>query len=158
MRTTLSLMGRMMFGGYFVYNAINHFQNRQMMAGYAASKGVPAESAEAAVVGSGALLLVGGLSVASGVKPRTGLAAIVSFLIPVSLQMHRFWTVDDPAQRTAEQVNFLKNMALVGAALALLGVKEPWRFSLPIGRERDAGTTRVSYPRFTERTLRALPA
>ena len=40
------------------------------MSGYAASKGVPA--AELAVLGSGAMVALGGLSLLLGVKPKMG--------------------------------------------------------------------------------------
>jgi putative oxidoreductase len=35
------LIGRLLFGGYFLYNGINHLRNREQMAPYAESKGVP---------------------------------------------------------------------------------------------------------------------
>ena len=35
------------------------------------------------------------------------------FLLPTSVLIHNFWTVQDPQARTSEQVNFLKNLALV---------------------------------------------
>ncbi len=31
-------------------------------------------------------------------------------------------------------INFSKNMALLGGALALMGVEEPWPASVPVGR------------------------
>jgi hypothetical protein len=40
--------------------------------------------------------------------------------------MHDFWGIEDPNQRVNEMVNFTKNMALLGAALALMGVEETW--------------------------------
>src|SRR4051812_18056540 len=85
----LFMLGRTIFGGFFLYNGINHFQHLDQMAPYAAAKGVPAP--DRAVQTSGALLLAGGLGVLTGLKPRLGLAAIIGFLVPVSLQMHRFW-------------------------------------------------------------------
>src|SRR4029077_5535617 len=94
------VLGRAIFGGYFVYSGLHHFREQQQMSGYAASKGVP--KAELAVPATGALLLAGGLSGSAGVKPREGLAALVAFLVPVTLQMHRFWEVDDPGQRMNE--------------------------------------------------------
>jgi putative oxidoreductase len=151
---TLSVLGRAIFGGYFIYNGINHFKNRKAMAAYAAAKGTPA--AEAAVLGSGALLLAGGASVITGLKPREGLAALVAFLVPVSLQMHRFWEASDPTERQSETVNFTKNMALAGAALALMDMPTPWRAS--IGRRAQPGDGRdhKTYPQLTPGTLRAL--
>ena len=46
--------------------------------------------------------------------------------------MHDFWNIEDPAQRQNEMINFSKNMALMGGALALMGVDEPWPASVPV--------------------------
>ena len=148
----LFLLGRAIFGGFFLWNGLHHFLDEESMSHYAASKGVAAP--DAAVPASGALILAGGASVIAGVQPRLGLAAIVAFLIPVSLQMHRFWEIDEPAQRMAEMTHFMKNMALAGAALALMQVDEPWPLSVDEAR-RDG---EEMYVRLGGRDLRALPA
>jgi uncharacterized membrane protein YphA (DoxX/SURF4 family) len=155
---TLFIIGRVIFGGYFIYNGVNHFMQRAAMSGYAAAKGTPAP--DAAVMGSGALLLAGGSSVITGIKPREGLAALVAFLVPVSLQMHRFWDETDGAVRQAEMINFTKNMALAGAALAMMERSTPWPLALE-GWQGTAGggswrRSRTSYPELTPGTLRAL--
>jgi uncharacterized membrane protein YphA (DoxX/SURF4 family) len=147
----LHVLGRTIFGGYFLYNGLNHFKHREMMSQYAAFKGVA--NPDAAVEVSGALLLAGGLSVLAGVKPRQGLAAIIAFLIPVSLRMHRYWEVEDPQQRLAEMVNFTKNMALVGAALTMMQIREPWPASVDSARREEE-----MYVRLGGRDLRTLPA
>ena len=128
------LLGRMIFGGFFLYNGIHHFRERKMMAQYTQSKGVPAALSEIAVVGTGAALVVGGASILSGVKPKWGALAILGFLGGVSPIMHDFWRHEDPQQRQAELINFSKNMAMAGAALALMGVEEPWEASVPIAQ------------------------
>ena len=148
----LFVLGRAMFGGYFAWSGLNHFLNQQAMSQYAAAKGVKA--VETAVPASGAMILAGGVSVMAGIKPRQGLALIVGFLVPVSLQMHRFWEVEDPSQRMIEMINFTKNMALVGAALALMEIDEPWPASVDALRSRDE----EMYVRLGGRDLRALPA
>ena len=90
-------------------SGINHFKNLGMMGGYAKSKGVPA--ARLVVPGTGVILILGGLSVI------LGLLLLVLFLVPTSVLMHDYWTVEDPHARAAEQVNFMKNLALMyGAA------------------------------------------
>jgi putative oxidoreductase len=127
------LIGRAVLGGYFIYNGINHFKNRKMMAQYAGSKHVPAP--HVAVPGTGVLLLFGGTSLLLGLKPRWGTLAIIAFLAGVSPMMHDFWKQEDPNQRMAEMVNFTKNMALLGAALTLAGV-ERWPLSLAAGGEK----------------------
>ena len=149
----LFVLGRAIYGGYFAWSGLNHFLNRQTMSHYAEAKGVPAP--ETAVPGSGALILAGGLSVALGLKPRQGLALIVGFLVPVSLKMHRFWEIEDPNQRMSEMINFSKNMALAGAALALMEIEEPWPVSIDAARSRD---DEEMYVRLGGRDLRALPA
>ena len=88
------LIGRLVFGGYFLYAGINHFKQRKPLAQYAGSKNVPMP--EAAVTVSGALLTLGGASILLGVKPKVGAAAIVGFLAGVSPVMHDFWRVEIP--------------------------------------------------------------
>lgn len=130
------LLGRIVFGGYFLYNGINHFLSLEMMTGYAASKGVPAP--QLAVIFSGLLLIFGGASVLLGLWPRLGLTAIAVFLIGVTPMMHNFWAV--PAeQRMAEMINFTKNFALLGGTLMMYAIPWPWVLSLD---RRTPGTVR----------------
>jgi uncharacterized membrane protein YphA (DoxX/SURF4 family) len=121
------LIGRLLFGGFFVYSGINHLRNHQHMAPYAESKGVP--KPEAAIMLSGIPLIVGGASLLLGVKPKYGAIAILGFLAGVSPIMHDFWRNEDPNERQANMINFMKNAALAGGALALMGVEEPWEAS-----------------------------
>jgi putative oxidoreductase len=124
LETAALMAGRLIFGGYFMYNGINHFLNRKMLADYARMKGTPA--ADVAVVASGALILAGGLSILTGARPKIGSALIASFLIGVSPRMHAFWKEQDPHQRMQEMVNFSKNMALIGASFLAAARPEPW--------------------------------
>ena len=125
--TAILALGRAVFGGYFLYNGVNHFMNRGMMTEYARSKGVPA--ADVAVPATGALLALGGLSVLTGVQPKAGASMIATFLLGVSPMMHDFWRINDQQQRMGEFVNFTKNMALVGAACLAAAIPEPWPMS-----------------------------
>jgi putative oxidoreductase len=122
------LVGRVLFGGLFVYNGLNHFRNRAAMTGYAAYKGVPAPAL--AIVGSGAWLLVSGLSIVLGIRPYGGAVMAAVFLLAVTPVMHNYWTVTDETQRLGEFINFTKNMALLGAALMMLAIPAPWPYSL----------------------------
>ena len=128
---TVLLLGRLIFGGYFVMSGIAHFRNRKAMAQYAAAKGAPASTL--AVLATGALLAAGGLSVITGILPILGLAALAVFLVGVTPVMHAFWTIQDPMMRMAETVNFTKNVALLGAVFALMALPRPWQWSLPLG-------------------------
>jgi putative oxidoreductase len=128
----LFLLGRLVFGGFFLYSGLNHFQQRKPMAQYASAKNVPLP--ELAVTSSGALLLAGGASVLLGIKPKWGTLAIVTFLAGVSPIMHDFWRSEDPERRQNDMIHFMKNMAMLGAAMAFMGMEEPWPVSVPIGQ------------------------
>jgi uncharacterized membrane protein YphA (DoxX/SURF4 family) len=124
----LFLIGRIVVGGFYLFNALNHFSRTDMMAGYAGSKGVPAPRAMVQL--TGLMLLVGGLSLLLGVYPRLGVALVVIFLVVVAFWMHNFWAVQDPMQKMGEMVNFTKNLALAGSALMFLAIPEPWPLSV----------------------------
>jgi len=122
------LIGRIIVGLYYISSGVRHFTSLKANAGYAKSKGVPAP--ELAVAGSGALLVIGGLSLLLGYQPVIGVAAVALFMLGVSPMMHNFWAVNDPMQRMHEMINFTKNMALLGSALMFLAIPQPWAFSL----------------------------
>src|SRR5438034_3388925 len=66
----LFLAGRVLYGGFFLLAGIDHYRHVQMMTPYAAAKGIPAP--RLAVLGSGSLIILGGLSVLLGVRPTWG--------------------------------------------------------------------------------------
>lgn len=122
------LLGRLLFGGYFISAGINHFRQTHQLAQYAGSKNIP--KPDLAVKATGAVLIAGGTSILLGIKPKLGTMAIIGFLAGVSPVMHDFWKQEQPEQRMNDMVNFTKNLALAGAAMALMGVEEPWPASL----------------------------
>lgn len=124
------LLGRLLFGGYFIMSGINHFKKTNQLSQYAASKKVP--KPDLMVQASGAVLLIGGTSILLGIKPKLGTAAVIGFLAGVSPIMHDFWKAEQPEQRMNDMINFTKNMALAGGAIALMGVEEPWPASVPV--------------------------
>lgn len=124
----LFLIGRILYGGYFVMNGVNHFKKRQIMVEYAKSKGV--SNPDLVVKGSGLLILLGGLGIMTGAFVEWAVLFLVLFLIFVSFKMHNFWVVQDLNMKMVEMINFTKNIALLGAALAMLGTPTPWPYSL----------------------------
>lgn len=124
----LFLIGRILYGGFFVMNGMNHFTKMGMMKGYAASKGVPVPALT--VPFTGLLLLFGGAGVLLGVSVQWALLAVIIFLVPVTFIMHKFWAVTDPMMKMGEMVNFTKNMALLGATLMMFAISSPWIYSI----------------------------
>ncbi len=111
-------IGRILFGGYFFMMGINHFMKHEMMKNYAESKGI--NNSSLMIYASGLLIILGGLGVIVGAYIPQSLVLIIIFLIPVSIKMHAFWKESDDASKMIEMQNFLKNTALVGAALMLI--------------------------------------
>jgi len=107
-------------GLLFLASAVGHLTRIRMMAGYAASRGVPA--AVPATIGSGLLILGGGLSVLLGIWADLGALLLVVFLVSTAVLMHAFWKESDAQARQMEMVQFQKDLALAGAALMLLAL------------------------------------
>jgi putative oxidoreductase len=124
------LLSRVILGFYFLFNSFNHFRNLNSLAGWVQSKNVPAPKLMVAL--TGILLLIGGLSILLGVYVEVGITALTLFFLPVTFVMHDFWRETDPQMKMMQMVNFMKNLALWAAILALLFVPQPWPFSLSL--------------------------
>src|SRR5882672_3454235 len=111
----LYLVGRILFALIFVTAAPRHFTQEGIQ--HAADLGVPL--AGLAVPLSGVMALAGGLSVALGYKTKWGAWLLVAFLVPVTLGMHAFWKLQDPAMIHIQQAMFAKNLSMLGAAVLL---------------------------------------
>jgi putative oxidoreductase len=122
------LIGRIIAGGFFLMNGVNHFAKLNVMAGYAKSKGTFAPALS--VGGTGVILLLGGASLLLGYHPTIGAALLVVFLLGVSFSIHNFWTIQEPQAKTMEMVNFMKNMGLLGLVLMTVAIPRPWPMSL----------------------------
>jgi uncharacterized membrane protein YphA (DoxX/SURF4 family) len=125
------LIGRIIFGGYWLMAALNHLKNLGQMSDYAKAKGTPLP--KLAVAGTGVLLVAGGLSMLLGVYAPIGIVLLIVFLLGVSVQMHSFWKEDDAQMKQIDMINFTKNMALIGALLMFLLLPRPWPMTLGIG-------------------------
>ncbi|MDE2030960.1 MAG: DoxX family protein [Patescibacteria group bacterium] len=111
-------LGYIIFGAYFVYSGLNHFMNEKMLTGYAKSKGIP--SPRLAVLLTGAMMIFGGLGFLFQMYTQQAAMLLVIFLVPTTFAMHSFWKITDPTHKMGEMVNFMKNLALIGALLMFL--------------------------------------
>ena len=111
----LVLAGRVLYSAIFIMGSPGHFT--QQYVGYAAQQGVPA--ARVLVPLSGLIALAGGLSVLLGYRAKVGAWLLVVFLVPVTLAIHNFWAVRDPMAAQIQQVMFMKNLSMLGAALLI---------------------------------------
>ena len=111
------ILGKVLFGGYFIRGGYGHFKNLGMLTGYAQSKGIPAP--KYAVFLSGVLMVLGGAGIIVGPYTQLATLLVLLFLVPTTLMMHQYWKVTDPAQKMGEEINFYKNVALIGSLMMI---------------------------------------
>jgi putative oxidoreductase len=75
------------------------------------------EDDELVVRANAAAQVVGGITLALGLAPRLSAVALAASLIPTTLAGHAYWQIEDPAARKMQQIQFHKNMALIGGLL-----------------------------------------
>jgi putative oxidoreductase len=109
------VLGRFFFALIFLMAAPNHFSAKTIA--FSASQGVPLASI--AVPLSGVVAIAGGLSILLGYRAKLGAWLLVLFLIPVTLMLHKFWTVQDPMMAQMQMILFMKNVAMLGGALLI---------------------------------------
>ena len=112
------LLSRVLFGGYFIMNGINHLVKGKHMVGYAQSKHVPMPKLMIAL--SGVLMLAGGAGLLFGYYILISVVCLALFIVPTTFIMHAFWKQTDTNMRMMEYIQFTKNLALLGGALAFL--------------------------------------
>lgn len=109
------LLGRILYSAVFILAVPGHFT--QPAIEFARMHQVPLPSVMVPL--AGILSLLGGLSVLLGYKTKQGAWLLVLFLVVVTFSMHRYWTFADPVARDFQELMFMKNLALLGAALLL---------------------------------------
>jgi putative oxidoreductase len=72
---------------------------------------------ELMVRANGATMVAAGTMLALGKVPRLAALALAGALVPATYSAHAFWTVEDPAARAQQRVQFLKNVGLLGGVL-----------------------------------------
>ncbi len=114
------VIGRILFGGFFLMSGINHFTKLEAMTGYAKYKKLPA--AKLGVLISGLMLVIGGLSVILGYYVDLGALLLAIFLVLAAVIFHNFWKESDATAKQNEMLAFMKDIALAGAALILFAL------------------------------------
>jgi putative oxidoreductase len=119
MNTILNILGRFFLLVIFLVSALgNKIPNFGSTAKYMASEGVP--MAPLLLVGAIVFLIVGSLSILVGYKARIGATLLLVFLVLATYWFHDFWTVEEAGAKQMQTIDFMKNMALMGAMLMII--------------------------------------
>ncbi|WGY02999.1 DoxX family membrane protein [Nocardioides sp. QY071] len=121
MRTTARRLARLLTGTTYVLLGVDALRTpggRVAAAGplLATLRGVvPLPEDDTLLVrANGAAQAAGGAAIAAGVLPRTAALGLIGSMVPTTLAGHAFWKVEDPAARKQQQVQLLKNLAMIG--------------------------------------------
>ncbi len=77
---------------------------------------LPADD-ELVVRGNAAVQVLAGALLALGIAPRMSALALAGSLVPTTLAGHAYWTIEDPAVRKLQRIQFHKNLAMIGGLL-----------------------------------------
>lgn len=118
------LVARPMLAGMFVFGGLDAVRNPETKAPKAeglAPKvaeplGLPTDPVTLVRL-NGAVQVGAGLLLAFGKCPRLAALALVGSLVPTTYAGHRFWEETDDTTRAQQQIQFFKNMGLMGGLL-----------------------------------------
>ncbi len=69
------------------------------------------------VQADGAVKVLAGTMLAFGKFPRVASLVLAASLVPTTVAGHPFWSESDPGKRRQQQVNFTKNLSMLGGLL-----------------------------------------
>lgn len=120
-------VGRALVGVLFIVSGIGKVFGFAGVAAWMNGAGIPAAGVLLAL--TIVLEIGGGLALLTGYQARAAALALAAFLVPVTLIFHGFWHAD--AAEFQNQMNhFLKNVAILGAMLAIASVESQRRPAL----------------------------
>ena len=111
------LIGRILFAYLFIGSGIGHLTQTAAMAGYAESRGV--SNSKLMVQISGVAMILGAVSIVFGIWGDIGALGLAILLVITAVMMHAFWKETDATNKMMEMVQFNKDIALAGGALAI---------------------------------------
>ena len=111
---TVVLIGRILLAVMFIISGFGKITGFDGTVGYIASKGLPLPQ----IVAIGTILVEvgGGIMLAVGYKARWAGLALAIFTLLAGIIFHNFWAAE-AAQKMAQQINFMKNIAISGGML-----------------------------------------
>ncbi len=105
---------------------------------------------------NGAAMLVGGLGLATGRLPRLSSLVLAGSLVPTTLVGHPFWSAPDKKAKKEQQIQFLKNLGLLGGLL-LAAADTGGRESVPHAAARVSRRTAKKAAKKAHAARGALP-
>jgi putative oxidoreductase len=123
----LILVGRILVGQLYVVSGFGKLMGLSAFAASLQKNGVPAPDIMA-VIGA-CVEFFGGLALVLGFMTRWSAVLVLIFTIVATMIGHRYWEIADAAARRGQEVNFYKNVTIIGGFFWLM-VTGGGRFSI----------------------------
>ncbi len=115
MKDIVDLIGRVLLGFIFIYEAIDSIlyfrKTKQLMTDYGLNF-----QQDLLLIGAICILLLGGTLLLIGYRSSFGVVLLLLYWIPITFIVHSWWNDPVPEQRL-EAIAFMKNMAIAGGLL-----------------------------------------
>ncbi|HSK97597.1 MAG TPA: DoxX family protein [Euzebyales bacterium] len=114
-------LARLLLSSVFLQTSLKAIQNAERMTAGPEALGLPEPVRMVQL--HGVTNLVGGVLLALGIKPRLAAWALVANLVPTTLAGHRFWEEDDEGARLGQEIQFFKNISMLGGLFAVIAAE-----------------------------------
>jgi len=111
------LLARVLLGLIFLLSGYGKLTHLDGFAASLASRGVPMGGVLAPL--GACVEFFGGLAVILGAEVRCASVLMIAFVVVATLISHRFWELQGAA-RQGQNIQFMKNVAIIGGFLALM--------------------------------------
>jgi uncharacterized membrane protein YphA (DoxX/SURF4 family) len=122
MATLIRIISRMLLSAIFIYGGYGAYSAPTPRTKRLPNVGLP--ESEMLVKINGATMMGAGAALALGIAPKLAALTLLSALIPTTAAGHAFWKETEGASRQQQQLQFAKNLGLVGALLLILSEPE----------------------------------
>ena len=119
-------LGRLALAWFFLSDAYLRAIDWNGTIALMAEKNIPAPGVLLFVALSA--MVLGGLSLLLGFRTKVGALLLFAFTVASTVMLHNYWVLHDAGDRMAEYQLFIRNVAIAGGLLLLLGIG-PGRFA-----------------------------
>jgi putative oxidoreductase len=111
-------LGHLFLSGIFITGGFKAFLNPGYRVNPVAKAGIP--EPKLAVEMNGLAMTIGGALLALNLAPKLAATILIGCLVPTTIVGHPFWSETDANTRNNQQVQFFKNLGLLGGLLIVL--------------------------------------
>ena len=115
-RPAVALIGRFLIAAVFLLSGIGKLTDLPGTATQLDQHGLPYAPTLALIAGIAEV--AGAVGLILGVLTRAASVGLILFMIPATLIFHAFWNFHG-AERLPQQINFVKNLAIIGGLMVL---------------------------------------